>query len=116
MLNRAVLILRYKQPFVDWINEADPYNTPNLSLASTNEDTTAYLVEVEDEDELESWLKLNGETLFEAELDGWHSDPKLWPRDRSVSLFKQWCTLELHTMVFDTGGAPLYDDDDEDEG
>ena len=24
MLNRDLLIVRYKQPFVDWINEADP--------------------------------------------------------------------------------------------
>jgi hypothetical protein len=41
----------------------------------------------------------------------------LWPKDRSLATFKAWCTLELHTMVVDTGGAPLYDDDDdEDEG
>jgi hypothetical protein len=116
MLNRAVLILRYKQPFVDWINEADPNPTHTVSLASTNQDTTAYLVEVEDEDEFESWLALNGEVLFEAELDGWYTDPMLWPQDRSVALLKEWCTLELHTMVFDTGGAPLYDNDAEDEG
>src|SRR5689334_17734632 len=77
---------------------------------------TAYLIEVEDEEEFESWLALNGETLFEAELDGWYSDPKLWPRDRSVALFKEWCTFELHTLVVDTGGTPLYDDDLEDEG
>ena len=27
MLNRAAVILRYKQPFVDWINAADPSPT-----------------------------------------------------------------------------------------
>jgi len=25
MLNRDLLIVRLKRPFVDWINEADPY-------------------------------------------------------------------------------------------
>ena len=27
MLNRAALILRYRQPFVDWINAVDPSPT-----------------------------------------------------------------------------------------
>jgi hypothetical protein len=114
VLNRAVVILRYRQPFVNWINQADPYPKGTINLSDANEDTTAYLVEVEDEDEFESWLALNGQTLFEAELDGWYTDPSLWPADRSVARLKEWCTFELHTLVFDTGGAPLYDDDIED--
>ena len=54
MLNRAAVILRYKQPFVDWINAADPSPTSHtLTLAEVNQERTVYLVEVEDdEDEL----------------------------------------------------------------
>ena len=53
MLNRAALILRYKQPFVDWINAADPSPTSHtLTLAEVNQEHAVYLVEVEDEDEL----------------------------------------------------------------
>jgi hypothetical protein len=52
MLNRAALILRYKQPFVDWINAADPSPTSRtLTLAEVNQEHTVYLVDVEDEDE-----------------------------------------------------------------
>ena len=48
MLNRAALILRYKQPFVDWINAADPSPTSHtLSLAEVNQEHTVYLVEFE---------------------------------------------------------------------
>jgi hypothetical protein len=47
MLNRAALILRYKQPFVDWINAADPSPTSRtLTLAEVNQEHTVYLVEV----------------------------------------------------------------------
>ena len=47
MLNRAALILRYKQPFVDWIN-ADPSATSHaLTLEEVNQEHTVYLVEVE---------------------------------------------------------------------
>ena len=49
MLNRAALILRYKQPFVDWINAADPSATSHaLTLEEVNQEHTVYLVEVED--------------------------------------------------------------------
>jgi hypothetical protein len=57
MLNRAALILRYKQSFVDWINAADPSPMPQtLTLAEVNQEHTVYLIEVEDQDELAGWL------------------------------------------------------------
>lgn len=115
MLNRSVLILRYKQPFVDWINTTDPDPTHEIELADVHEDSTAYLVEVEDKEELEEWLDANGEILFEEELNGWYTDPNLWPQDRSLSRFKEWCDFELHTLVLDTGGSPLVDDEADDE-
>ena len=87
MLNRAALILRYKQPFVDWINAADPSPTSHaLTLAEVNQERTVYLIEVEDQDELAGWLARHHEELFEEELNGWYTDPALWPRDRSLKM------------------------------
>ena len=81
MLNRAALILRYKQPFVDWINAVDPSPASHtLNLAEVNQEHTVYLVEVEDEGELDDWLARHHEELFEEELQGWYTDPALWPR------------------------------------
>ncbi len=48
MLNRAALILRYKQPAVDWINDVDPYGSPDLTIESVNEDSSIYLISSED--------------------------------------------------------------------
>ena len=112
MLNRAALILRYNQPFVDWINAADPSSTSHpLTLAEVNEERTVYLVEVEDEDELAGWLARHHTELFEEELNGWYTDPALWPRDRSLRMLQEWCLFELHTVVVDTGESPLEDDE-----
>jgi len=112
MLDRAALILRYKQPFVDWINAADPAPTSHiLTLAEVNQEHTVYLVEVEDEDELSRWLARHHEKLFEQELNGWYTDPALWPRDRSLKMLQEWCSFELHTVVVDTGESPLEDDE-----
>jgi hypothetical protein len=114
MINRAAVIVRYKQPFVEWINAVDPHagtKAPKVTLADVNEKNNVYLVEVEDQEELNKWLELNYDILFEEELNGWYTDPALWPKDRSLDLFKKWCSFELHTLVFDTGESPLEDDE-----
>jgi hypothetical protein len=57
MLNRAALILRYKQPFVDWINATDPSSSLHpVTLAEVSRERTVYLIEVEDEEELGAGL------------------------------------------------------------
>jgi hypothetical protein len=74
-----------------------------------NEEHTVYLVEIEDEQELAEWLEANHDALFERELEGWYTDPNLWPKHRSLKLLRAWCSLELHTVVEDTGASPLED-------
>lgn len=114
MLNRAALLLRYRQPFIDWINGADPNPTSHVVTVEelNEEERTVYLLEgVEDEAGLEVWLVLNGVILFEEELEGWYTDSTLWPRDRSLETLKSWCAFELHTVVLDTGNTPIEDDD-----
>mgnify|MGYP003415441421 CR=1 FL=1 len=113
MLNRAVLIVRFKQPFVEWVNAADPAPAHTITLADLNDDSSAFLLEVEDESELDAWLALNGDTLFEEILNDWYTDPGLWPPARSLAMFRDWCSFELHTVVIDTGSSVLEDDEDE---
>ena len=111
MLNRAALIIRYKQPFVDWINSVDSEPENTITLTEANQENTVYLVEAEDTEELDDWLDLNYEAVFEDELNGWYTDPALWPDDRSLEFFKTWCGFELHTVIFDAGSSPLEDDE-----
>ena len=113
MLNRAALILRYKQPFVDWINAVDPGPTAHvLTLSEVNqEERTVYLVEAEDQEDLAKWLTHHHQEVFETELWGWYTDPKLWPPDRSLKVLEEWCSFELHTVVLDFGDSVLEDDE-----
>lgn len=64
----AALILRYKQAFVDWINAADPSPTSPVTLPEVNQEHTVYLVDVEDEDRLATWLTHHHQEVFEQEL------------------------------------------------
>jgi hypothetical protein len=112
-LNRAALILRYNRPFLGWINAVDPSPTSHtLDLAEVNAEHTVYLVEVEDEDELVTWLAQHHQELFDRELLwSWYTDPALWPKDRSLTMLQAWRSIELHTVVVDTGQSMLEDDD-----
>lgn len=113
MLNRAALLLRYKQPFIEWINATDqsPRSSPATLAEVNGQERTVYLIEVEDEKELERWLTHHHREVFEEELNGWYIDPALWPEDRSLKVFRDWCTFELHSVVLDFGGSPIEDDE-----
>ena len=115
MINRAALILKYREPAVLWINEADPYGEgPGVDLESVNEERTVYLISDHDADSptaVDAWLALNFRALFEDELEGWYMDPALWPQDITLALFHAWFEVECHTVVVDTVGGPLVDDE-----
>ena len=111
MLNRSAIILKYKPPFIDWINSVDPGGSEPLDAEEANNDATVYLIDVEDEDECEDWLRLNWRPLFEEELEGWYADESLWPEALNYELFRAWITVDFHAMVVDTSDSPLEDDD-----
>ena len=38
-------------------------------------------------------------------------DDAVWPQDLTLELFKAWCDVEIHGMVFDIVDEPLVDDE-----
>ena len=112
MLNRELLIVRLKQPFVDWINHADPNpGSAHVTLEYANEDSAVFLVHEYTCEDLEGWLKQCYLPLFEEVLEQWYVLPALWPQDRDLALFKAWCEVEVHGIVIDMVDGPLIDDD-----
>ena len=117
MVNRAAIMMRYKDPAVRWINEADPYpyeDDLGVTAESVNHERTVYLVSDEDGDgdqAVSRWVKRNFKALFETELESWYTDPDLWPKKRTFKLFQQWFAVECHSMLIDTVGGKIYDDE-----
>ena len=115
MINRAAVIFKYNEPAIKWINDADPIpDSHEITEHDVNNERTVYLVSNETADtpeSLEKWLKINYKTIFENELEGWYLDPTLWPEKRNYGLFKKWFTVECHTVIEDTDGTHIYDED-----
>jgi len=53
MVNRAALILKYKEPFIEWINNSDPFGNPGITLEEVNKDCTVYLIDDEEAENFE---------------------------------------------------------------
>ena len=115
MLNRGAIILRYREPAIRWINETDPAGEQHtISAGDLRQDCTVYLISEEDADgdsAVNKWVARNFRTLFETELEGWITEPSLWPKKRTLKLFYQWFDVEYHSVIVDTVGNELYDDE-----
>tara|TARA_Y100001956_G_C3976615_1_gene123221 strand:- start:62 stop:412 length:351 start_codon:yes stop_codon:yes gene_type:complete len=115
MINRAAIMLKYKKPAIDWINSADPTpNSPKVTLDEVNEERTVFLIRDEDADTpdiVDQWVKLNYKALFENELFSWYVDESLWPKKRTLNIFKQWFEVECHTVIIDLVGQPIVSTD-----
>ena len=107
LVNRAVAIVRIKQPCMDWINSTEG---PKLSLESVNRESHVYLLPEHDTDqELEVITQELYKEIFELELAGFCRDKSQWPKI-SYQKFLDWFEIEVHSMVFDP-----YDDEIEKE-
>jgi hypothetical protein len=101
-LNRWAIIVRPKQPYIDWANsfdgprydEADP--EPNVYLAPG----FAYTPD------LWEWLKEGYPFIFEEELWLWMTQEADWPPDRDYAMFEQWFEVEVSSMVIDLCDRP----------
>ena len=109
MLNRAVLVVRPKQPFLDWAAQLDDSGlVPDIE----GEQTVYLIPQFDDDDEAQKVLERVFAEVFEHELFGWHTDETAWPRKRNLALFREWFTVELHSVVEDLCDYELVDDED----
>ncbi|MDN3519932.1 hypothetical protein [Halomonas ramblicola] len=96
------------------MNDADPAPSGStVTLEEVNSDLTVYLVSEEvaaSPAEGRKWVKANWRNLFESELEGWYTDPRLWPK-LTLKRFDEWFEIECHSMIIDTLGGPIEDDE-----
>ena len=115
MLNRAALILRYRQPAIDWVNRVDATDhTSTVTQDDVDRDRTVYLIPAggaDSDEEFSDWLLDNYEQLFDNETESWYLDETLWPTLTGIGMFHEWFDLEILSVVVDMADAELEDDD-----
>jgi len=107
LLNRSALVVKPKEPFLDWLHKADP-TSHELALEDLVLEPTAYLIpECGTREEVTEVLRERCEEIFVDQLDGWYRDQATWPRNRSFAVFSRWFDLEHHSMLMDLCHEPL---------
>ena len=120
-LNRTVVLLVPKQPFLDWLNNVDP-DDQTLTVEDLRDDNEVFLIpQFADNSDSEKWVEKRWSFLFEHMLMGWIDDEAMWPQDRTLDMFREWFDIEIHTMAWDLSDEQLFvedwqdEEDDEDE-
>ena len=98
-LYRTPLIVRRRQPYIDWANSTDGEPLMTAQLAAT---PAVYLTEAADDDASPERLVADyWPEIFEHELAGWSEDDTEWPADRSREMFDQWFEVVVGQGVVD---------------
>lgn len=106
-VNRGVIVVKPRQPYVDWANTCDDGPT-KTTLDDPHRECTAYLLpDWYDDDELERLLRKHSRFIFENELAGWSMDQSTWPKRRDFKTFCEWFDVENHSVVLDLGDAAI---------
>ncbi len=99
-INRSAIILKPKQPFIDWYN--------NLYPDSKMDEIEVDIYLVDDNiDDLEKFLKKKFDKLFTMALEDWHTNKKQWPQKRNYKMFNLWFRVEISEAIYDLEEKPV---------
>ena len=108
MLNRGALIVRPKQPYLDWAAGLDDSGL----LPDADDERTVYLIPgFEDDDEAWEVIEDVYAAVFERELNDWHTDEAAWPDGRTFKMFLDWFDVEFYSVIEDLGDEEIADDE-----
>ncbi len=97
-LNRSAIVIKYKAPFLEWLN---------LDLKG-NHDNLVYLLEgFDDLYHLEEIIKSHYESIFNDILKGFCKDKSKLPEKLSWELFHEWFEINAHSRVKDLETSPI---------
>jgi len=106
-VNRAAIVVKPKQPFIDWANHFNN-GGPTLTVESAREDPNVFLVDELDNDSEKQKIILKYYTMiFQHELEAWITDRDSWPSQLDLRTFRLWFDVHICSIVFDIAPDPL---------
>ena len=101
-VNRVAVLVKVKQPYIDWMDNLPDGSELIISAAKLNEKPYVLLLPIdENRPSVQKVLQKAKLKIFEQQLNAWCTDIDWWPKNRSVILFDQWFEIQIATTVFD---------------
>ncbi len=102
MLNRSAIIVKPRQPYLEWCRQDDAEGLAERAFKTLNEEPTVFLLpEYEDPETQQEVLEEFWPHLFEALLEGWSTDERTWPQNRTFEVFQDWFEVHMSSIVQD---------------
>jgi hypothetical protein len=95
---------------VDAGHDAD-VNKGTLTVARANVRHRHPAPEFELEEDIQEWIEDNVSWLFEFQLSTWTEDESSWPPTRDLKTFREWFTVDIHSVVVDAGDDDIEGED-----
>ena len=113
VVNRTAVSLVGAAPFVQWMRSHDAdANKGTLTVARAKPYGTVILLpEFELEEDIQEWLEDNVLWLFEFQLATWTEEEASWPPTRDLKTFREWFTVDIHSVVVDAGDDDIEGED-----
>ena len=106
LINRSSLVIKPKQPFVEWLSST--LSEPAPDLHELRQESNSYLFDEADrEEDFTEALNRHWQAMFENELAAWDEFGDHWPAERSLELFLSWFEIDHTLMNFDLSDQPL---------
>lgn len=112
VVERSIVVLKPKQPFLEWIHtNLAISNDTLLELSDIRIDCNSYMIpEIEEIEDGVAYVDEIYESLFELELASWSEDQTTWPQELTLKMFWEWFDVEISPTLLD-----MVDGDDAEE-
>ena len=112
VINRIAVSITGAEPYVNWTRHTDATGDRVTFIVARAKPygTVCLLPELELEEDVQEWVEDNVSWLFEFQLAAWTDDESVWPQVRDLKTFREWFTVDIHSVVVDVA-----DDDIEGE-
>jgi hypothetical protein len=94
--SNSAIVLKRKQPFVDWIRSLDEEET---DFDDFKEEDVLLVPECDTIEQIKQFVKKNFEEIFAFQCFMECMDDEVWPDTSNYKLFQEWFELSYHTMV-----------------
>lgn len=104
IINRNAVIITPKQALLDWVSSQHKKGG-SIKLSDVGHDeSNVYLIpEMECIEDNLMYLNDNYRVYFEDMLREWVEDKSLWPKKLTWTLFTEWFSFSVQSVVIDTG-------------
>jgi hypothetical protein len=108
-VNRLAIVASSRMPYLEWARATS--GDPSVVEAASEPFPSIYLVNEPNEFDPDRLIQKHFAMIFEEQLNSWHRDESIWPKWRTLAMFKEWFEAKVIDMVWDLGQGPIEADE-----